>query len=45
MDADEQISVERVPLYEALKMVEDGRIIDAKSAVGLLRVARRLGLV
>ncbi|MCS6837038.1 MAG: NUDIX hydrolase [Anaerolineae bacterium] len=45
MDADEQISVERVPLREALAMIDDGRIIDGKSAVGLLRVARRLSLV
>jgi len=44
MDEDEQISVERVPLVEALAMIEDGRIIDGKSAIGLLRVARRLRL-
>jgi ADP-ribose pyrophosphatase len=44
MDVDEQISVERVPLREALAMIEDGRIVDGKSAIGLLRVARRLSL-
>ena len=43
-DADEFIEVERVPLTEALAMIERGDIIDGKSIAGLLRVARKLGV-
>lgn len=39
-DDDEQIEVERHTLAEALAMVGDGRICDAKSIVGLLAYAR-----
>jgi ADP-ribose pyrophosphatase len=39
-DEDEQIEVERYTLAEALAMVADGRICDAKSIVGLLALAR-----
>ena len=43
-DGDEEEDMERViiPLTEALDMVDDGRIIDAKSIIGLLLAARRL---
>lgn len=44
MDADEFIEVERVPLTQALKMIEQGDIIDGKSTAGLLLVARRVGV-
>lgn len=44
MDDDEFIEVERLPLPEALAMIEQGVIADGKSVVGLLRVARRLGV-
>lgn len=44
MDADEFIEVERVPLTQALKMIEQGDIIDGKSTTGLLLVARRVGV-
>lgn len=44
MDADEFIEVERVPLMQALKMIEQGDIIDGKSTAGLLLVARRVGV-
>lgn len=43
-DADEFIEVERVPLPEALAMIERGDIIDGKSIAGILRVARKLGV-
>ena len=40
-DEDEHLRLERRTLDEALAAVEDGRIADAKSIVGLLWVARR----
>ena len=40
-DEDEFINVVLVPLNEAVAMVEDGRIIDAKSAVAILMLARQ----
>lgn len=40
-DADEFINVVKVPLQEAVKMVNDGRIIDAKSVVSILMAAAR----
>jgi len=43
-DDDEFIEAHRVPLTEALAMVERGEIIDGKTINGLLRVARRLKL-
>lgn len=43
-DADEIIEVERVPLSRALAMIEEGDISDGKTLVGLLQVARRLGV-
>lgn len=43
-DADEFIEVFRVPLTQALTMIESGEIIDSKTIIGLLRVARRLGV-
>ncbi len=42
MDEDEFIEVERVPLSQALEMIEQGEIADGKSVSGLLRVARRI---
>lgn len=44
MDSDEFIEVERMPLGKALQLIERGEIVDGKSIVGLLRVARRLGV-
>lgn len=43
-DVDELIEVVRVPLADALTMIETGEIVDAKSITGLLRVARRRGV-
>ena len=39
-DEDEVIEVDIVPAAEALRMVDDGRIQDAKSILGLLRILR-----
>jgi ADP-ribose pyrophosphatase len=43
-DSDEFIEVDRVPIAEALAMIERGDIIDGKSIIGLLKVARQLGV-
>ena len=39
-DADERLELEHVPWREAVAMTDDGTIADAKSLVGLLRLAR-----
>ena len=39
-DADEVITVHRVSLDEALRMIDDGEIVDAKTIVGLLKLLR-----
>jgi ADP-ribose pyrophosphatase len=41
-DADEEITVERVPLEEMLKRIDGDSIQDGKTIAGLLRVARHL---
>ena len=41
-DEDEFINVVKMPLEEAVNMVLDGRICDAKSAASILLVERRL---
>jgi ADP-ribose pyrophosphatase len=41
---EQHMLVERVPLAEALAMVHDGRITDAKTVIGLLTTARRRGV-
>ena len=43
-DSDEFVEALRVPLREAITMVERGEIVEAKSIVALLKVARKLGL-
>ena len=35
------MTVERIPLDAALEMVDDGRITDAKTIIGLTLTARR----
>ena len=35
------MTVERLPLDVALEMIEDGRITDAKTIIGLTLTARR----
>ena len=44
MDEDEFIELVRMPLREALEMVERGEIEDGKTISALLKVARRLGV-
>jgi ADP-ribose pyrophosphatase len=39
-DDDEMIEVDIVPNDEALRMIDDGRIQDAKSILGLLRILK-----
>jgi ADP-ribose pyrophosphatase len=41
-EADEHLETARIPLTEALEWIEAGRIVDAKSIVGLLRARERL---
>jgi ADP-ribose pyrophosphatase len=43
-DSDEFIEVDRVPLADAVGMIERGEIVDGKSIIGLLKVARMLGV-
>jgi ADP-ribose pyrophosphatase len=43
MDDDEFIETIKIPLADALKKIEIGDIQDAKTIVGILRVARLLG--
>jgi ADP-ribose pyrophosphatase len=42
-DEDEQIVVEQVPAAEVWALIESGALADAKSLVGVLVAARRLG--
>jgi len=42
-DPDEDITVERVPLAEAVRLAAAGEIRDGKSIAGILLAARRLG--
>lgn len=44
-EATEQLALRKVPLAEALLRVDRGEITDAVSVIGLLRAARRLGVV
>ncbi|HEU4759339.1 MAG TPA: NUDIX hydrolase [Dehalococcoidia bacterium] len=44
-DPDEQITVERVPLAAALRLVEAGEVRDSKSIIGLLWAAKARGLI
>jgi ADP-ribose pyrophosphatase len=43
LDDDEQIEIVRVPFSEALEMISDGEIEDAKTIIGLMLAAPRLG--
>ncbi len=44
LDEDEFLDVERVPLSDAVDMVMDGRILDAKTQIAVLKAARILGI-
>ena len=41
-DADEFINVVKMPLADALKLVESGEIIDAKSIISILMLAKEI---
>jgi ADP-ribose pyrophosphatase len=41
---EELMTTHRLPLRDALEMIDTGAIIDAKTVVGLLLTARRLGV-
>jgi ADP-ribose pyrophosphatase len=43
-DVDEEIAVQRLPLVEAVRMVERGEIRDGKSIIGILLAGRTLGV-
>ncbi|GHV41653.1 NUDIX hydrolase [Clostridia bacterium] len=42
LDSDEFVEIEKYPLAEAVKLVEDGKIDDGKTIIGLLMAARLL---
>jgi ADP-ribose pyrophosphatase len=43
LEDDEKIEVVRVPVDRALQMITDGEIEDAKTIIGLMLAASRLG--
>ena len=43
-DPDEDIAIERLPLTDAVRLIESGEIKDAKSIVGLLLASSALGV-
>lgn len=44
LDDDEFLDVEKIPLADALKLVMDGTIKDAKTQIAILKTARILGI-
>lgn len=44
LDSDEFLDVEKIPLADALKLVMDGTIKDAKTQIAILKTARILGI-
>jgi ADP-ribose pyrophosphatase len=44
LEHDEVLTLERMPLQEAVQKAADGELVDCKSIVALLRAGRRLGL-
>lgn len=44
LEADELLQIVRVPLERALEMIADGEIEDAKTIIGIMLAAPRLGL-
>ncbi|MGA9997065.1 MAG: NUDIX hydrolase [Pyrinomonadaceae bacterium] len=43
LDEDEHVEIVRLPFTRALEMISDGEIEDAKTIIGLLLAAQRLG--
>ncbi len=44
LDSDEFLDVEKVPLSDAVRLVMDGKIKDAKTQIAVLKAARILGI-
>ncbi|MGB7921808.1 MAG: NUDIX hydrolase [Pyrinomonadaceae bacterium] len=44
LDDDEMVEIVRVPLTRAFEMISDGEIEDAKTIIGLMLAASRLGI-
>lgn len=44
LDDDEFLDVEKIPLAEAVQLVMDGKIKDAKTQIAILKTARILGI-
>ena len=43
LDADEVLEIVRLPIAEALEMITSGEIQDAKTIIGLMLAAPRVG--
>lgn len=43
-DKDEFLEAQRMPLKDAIHMIDEGKIVDSKTIIGLLRLARQLDL-
>ena len=44
LDDDEYLKIRRIPLLRAMQMVSDGEIQDAKTIIGMMLAAQRLGI-
>lgn len=44
LDDDEYLKIQRIPLVDALQMISNGEIEDAKTIIGLMLTAQRLGI-
>ena len=42
-DPDEVIALERMPLADAIRLIDTGEIKDGKSIIGLLLASQRIG--
>jgi len=43
-DKDEFLEAAQIPLKDAIRMIDEGKIVDSKTIIGLLRLARQLDL-
>lgn len=44
LDSDEFLDIEKIPLAEAVRLVMDGKIKDAKTQIAVLKAARIMGI-
>ena len=44
LDDDEYLKIRRIPLLRAMQMITDGEIEDAKTIIGIMLTAQRLGI-